>query len=145
MKSVPDSDIIFPYKIYFQLFNDQIASLPDKEFFEEVCRLFKSKKQIGTAISESVKNFDFSEKNLVKLLNLVKNKEKNFSPSYYSNKCVTTGLLIFLLKDVLEFSGVLPDKRNNPYIMFHTLKYRLDQTYKILDSLKDLGSRYSNW
>jgi hypothetical protein len=97
----------------------------------------------GNAINDSVKNFNFSEKNLLKISKLVRNKEKIFSPSYYSSKCVTTGLLIFLLKDVLEFAGILKDKKNNPYLMYSTVKYRCDRYIEMLLRLKRLEMNFS--
>ena len=44
---IPDSDIIFPYRVYFQLLNNDSRKLNDKEFFNECCKYFKNKKQIG--------------------------------------------------------------------------------------------------
>lgn len=80
----------------------------------------------------------------MKISRLVKNKEKNFSPSYYSSKCVTTGLLIFLLKDVLEYAGILKDKKNNPCLMYSTIKYRCDRYIELLLRLKRLEINFSN-
>jgi hypothetical protein len=90
-------------------------------------------------------NFNLSDSNLIKLSKLVKHKEKIFSPSYYSNKCVTTGLLIFLLKDVMEFTGILSDKKNNPNILYQTMKYRCDLVKKMLTRMKELEMQYANW
>ena len=75
----------------------------------------------------------------------MKNKERNFSPSYYSSKCVTTGLLIFLLKDVLEYAGILKDKKNNPYLVYSTVKYHNEKYKEVLMRLKKFETKCSNW
>ena len=78
-------------------------------------------------------------------MSLVKGKERNFSPSYYSSKCVTTGLLIFLLKDALEYSGILTDKKNSPYLIYLTSRHKNDQQNDILDKIKSFEKKISFW
>ena len=58
-----------------------------------------------------MKNFDFSEENLVKITKIIGNREKKITPTFYSKTCGTTGLIIFLVKDAMEYAGIIIDKK----------------------------------
>jgi hypothetical protein len=60
----------------------------------------------------SSKAFDFSDQNTYKIYRLTINKEKKFASNFFSKICQTTAIIIFLIKDALEFIGVLIDKKN---------------------------------
>ncbi len=45
------------------------------------------------------------------------------SPAYFSKTCGTTGLLIFLIRDVLEHCGIIQDKKIIPQRVYLNLQY----------------------
>ncbi len=75
-------------------------------------------------------------------------KEINkINPTYYSKICSTTSLFIFLLKDALEYSGVIMvDKKSQLQKIFNNYNYYLDNLeikltkldYQIADIENDL-------
>ena len=78
-----------------------------------------------------MRNFDLSEDNLYLISKFCLNKEKIISPSNFSKKCPTTGLIIFLIRDILEYTGIIVDKKTLPgrlykLYMFGYLKNKQD-------------------
>ena len=53
-----------------------------------------------------VKEFQFNKENIYKIKNIIKGKEEKLKPLNYSQICKTTGLVIFLVKDILEYLGL---------------------------------------
>ena len=49
------------------------------------------------------KKIDVNGNNLYKIYNLVKRNLNKIIPNYYTNKCGTTGLFVFIIKDILRF------------------------------------------
>ena len=45
------------------------------------------------------------------------------TPSYFSKLCGTTGFLIFLIKDMLEYASVLVDKKVNNLRILKNMQY----------------------
>jgi hypothetical protein len=52
------------------------------------------------------------------------------SPAYFSKVCGTTGLVIFLIKDALEYAGILIQEKKN-------IPARLYKNYTYLNQLID--------
>ena len=48
-------------------------------------------------------NFDFSPKNIYEIKKIINGNLEKIKPNIYSRICGTTGLLIFLIKDTLEY------------------------------------------
>ena len=83
----------------------------------------KSEGKIGNYIINQVKNFYFDHQtiNLIEFT-LIGNKN-NILNGYYEKLCKTTGLIIPLIKQVLEYCGIITsDKKYNPRIL-DNLKY----------------------
>ena len=75
-------------------------------------------------ISNSIQNFDFSPENLYKVKRILGNKANEIKHTNYSKICGTTGLVIFLIKDALEYCGIIQnDKKNIPSILLKNLEY----------------------
>ena len=52
------------------------------------------------------------------------NKVDEIKPTNYSKICGTTGLVIFLIKDALEYCGIMQnDKKNSPSLLMKNLEY----------------------
>jgi len=109
-------DLMLPYKIYFILLNKpEVYLLNDEDFWKETCRYFINETKPGEVTLNATKNFDFSDKNIYKVFRLTLNKDKKLSSSFYTKLCQTTAIIIFLIRDALEYIGIITDKKN-PHI-----------------------------
>lgn len=145
----PQEDILLPYRIYFNFMNKkEVINMEDAEFWKECCKYFLSDTKTGKFIlkrgdfvSNSVKLFNFSNETIYKIYRLTFNKDKKLLPSFYSKICSTTGIVIFLIKDTLEYIGLLStDKKTTPlanklYKLFNAI---LEQSKQRLEYLKEL-------
>ena len=68
-----------------------------------------------TMINE--KKIDVKGNNLYQIYNLVNGNLDKIVPNYYSNKCGTTGLFVFIIKEILEYLGISQKikKKGNAY------------------------------
>ena len=117
-ENFPNIEIIIVYKIYFQLVNKEKNIIEEKDieiFWKKVKEYFLNKNnnniQIGNLLENQFKQLDFSKENFVKIYNLCEGKINKLTPVYYSKICATTGLFIFLIKDALEYLGIINDKK----------------------------------
>ena len=84
--------------------------------------------------------FDISASNLFKINKIIEgNEDKITVHNYYSSICGTTALVCLLIRDVLEFVGVIPnEKKNNPQHLYQNLEYLIFVYEKISDYVKRL-------
>ena len=94
--------------------------------------------KIGDLFKDIVNNFDFSQENIFQLKNIVKGNEDKLKPKYYSKICQTTGLIIFLVKDILDYLGLNQNKKSSPAIMLANLEFLEKMKTKIPNYLKVL-------
>ena len=74
--------------------------------------------------------------NIYKLYKLLGDNAFKISPNYYSKLCATTGMIIFVIKDVLEYLGLLIDKKSHPK--------RAEKTYNIcMEYLTNVENKYT--
>ena len=111
--NMPINDIILIYRIYFQIINHPFALMAkdDIEKFWEKCRNYFSNEQnckTGDILIAMIndKKIDVNGNNLYKIYNLVKSNLNKIIPNYYTDICGTTGLFVFIIKDILEFLGI---------------------------------------
>ena len=120
----PFDEIILIYRIYFQMINHSFALIAktDIDNFWEKCRHYFLNEQNGkagdvlmTMINE--KKIDVKGNNLYQIYNLVNGNLDKIVPNYYSNKCGTTGLFVFIIKEILEYLGISQKikKKGNAY------------------------------
>jgi hypothetical protein len=141
--TIPSSDLILVYKIYFQLINkdNEIVNLiqdndnnnnNDSLIWENIFKYIK----INTSEDEKLGNFfklELNEMdcsienifNLMKIVNKNNNKEK-LNPIYYSKLCPTTGLLIFIIKESLDYLGVLESNKTPPQRLIQIYQHYID-------------------
>lgn len=78
-----------------------------------------------------MKYFDFSSETLFKLCKNYGNYLIKLNPPYYSKLCTTTSLFSFLLKDAMEYSGlVFLEKKSQLVLVYNTYTYFID-TFEI--------------
>jgi len=143
----PLDQIIFIYRVFFQLIvEEKLVDIEnDKKFWEQTRNLIleKNNNKTGTFIRDYTSEFDFTCKNLYKLKKLISGKEKRLKPSIYENISGTTGLISFIIKDSLEYCGMIPNKKRiiMPSIVINYLEYLkkiIKRAKEYLDFLKKL-------
>ena len=130
-EETPQSDIILIYRIYLQLVNKEKEILllkNDKDFWIKVKEYFSNfgEGKIGSIIEEQFKELDFSYENFVILDKICEGNINKLTPVYYSKLCPTTGLFVFLVKEALEYIGVLQDKKTQPGRIYKNLNYLIE-------------------
>lgn len=124
----PMIEIIFIFRVLVQLLdNKELCSISDdKEFWKRVCAyiLENNNNKTGAYFIQLIDDFVFTSENIDIIKRLCWGKLNNLKPTYYSKICGTTSLIIFLLKDALEYCGVISnDKKNVPGIAYNSLCY----------------------
>ena len=109
--TIPNDNVIKIYQILMQLTNKQeiLSYMNNKElFWEKVCNYFNinAKGQFGTFIMNLIEHFDYSKENRIKVVKISSQYLHLFTPSYFTKICSTTALLVFALKDVMEYIGM---------------------------------------
>ena len=138
------NDIIFIYRIFFQLINkEEIIEIEnDKKFWQEARNylLENNNGKIGSFIKEYISEFDFTKQNIYKLKKLSIEREDKLKPTYYENICKTTALVAFIIRDSLEYCGIIPNEKNMmPGIVINYLEYikeNLNECKEYIDFLK---------
>ena len=135
-------EIIVIYRILFRLLNQKaICDIEDdSEFWIKVCDFFNEKgiDKLGTFLVDSTKAFNFEDHNVYLINKLIINKKAKMFPSYYSKICSSTGLIMFLIKDVLEYCGIIFSEKKTPHNrVVNTLLYEKKLLEKV-SHLKEL-------
>lgn len=121
-------EIIIIYRILYQFLKkeDFVNIKDDDEFWKENCKylLTEGKDKLGSFFIEKSKDFCFDPENCAKLKAMIEKIKSKIIPSYYSKICGTTGLVVFILKDALEYCGVIVnDKKTQPRRIYDNLLY----------------------
>ena len=123
-EKIPVNDIILVYRIYFQMINHPFAKIAktDVDKFWEKCKYYFTNEQngkTGDILTNMInkKKIEVNGNNLYQIYNLVKGNFNKIVPNYFSSICGTTGLFVFIIKDVLEFLGFSQKikKKENAY------------------------------
>ncbi len=144
MKILEEIEII--YKILFQLIDkDNFVKINDKKiFWNEISKflLENMNENLANYVNDIAKKFDFSEKNIVKIKKICKDKNiENINPSYMGKLCGTTGLISFVIKDALEYSGIIEDKKTPPLRIKKNYEYQkeiIDNIEKYISIVKKI-------
>ena len=83
------------------------------------------------------KKIDFSKNNEFQIFMLVNRNYKKILPNYFSNICGTTGLFVFVIKDILEFMGLSLKikKKENAFWTYSEIADSIDDKIKYLNKL----------
>ena len=114
-----------------------------KDFFEKMGNFvhdhIKDKNQIGDFFKNMVKEFEFSEENIFQIKKIIKGNEEKLKPRNYSQICATTGLVIFLVKDILEYLGLnINTNKGCPVFVLMNLEFLEKVKTKLPNYLKFL-------
>ena len=141
----PLDQIILIYRIFFQLIDkEELISIENDKIFWEKTRKFileNNEGKIGTFLKNYISEFDFTSQNIYKLKKLLNGNEDKLKPLNYENICKTTGLVIFIIKDSLEYCGLIRnEKKMMPNIVLDYLKYLkniIEKAKDYIDMLKE--------
>ena len=134
------SPIYIAYRILFIFLNEvDIAKISDDKLFWIKCTEYLNSKsqngKIGDFIMNKFENYNCDCKTVYYIEQILKGKKDNISPSYFSKICGSTGLLIFLIKELMEYCGVI----------ISTKKTQLSRIYKNLKFFKSIVDMLSEF
>ncbi len=143
--NMPINDIILIYRIYFQIINHPLALIAktDLDKFWEDCKNYFINEQNGKTgdILMSMfnkKKIEVNGNNLYQIYNLVKKNLNKIVPNYFSSICGTTGLFVFIIKDILEFFGISQKikKRENAFWTYSDIAKAIEEKINYLKNFK---------
>ena len=78
---------------------------------------------LGDFITNKSNLFSFDDDTIYRAAKLLGHNVNKMTPAYFSKLCGTTGFLIFLVKDMLEYAGVLVDRKVNNLRIYKNMQY----------------------
>ena len=134
------NDIIIIYRILAQLIrNDNLMNIKnDRDFWREICTWFilEGRNKLGHFLTDLSKQFDFSKENIKIIKGIVNRSNNKIVPAIFSKICVTTGLIVFIIKDALEYCGIIINEKKTPIkIIYENLAKEKDKI-KILEEIQ---------
>ena len=135
-------EILVVYKLFIQLIKNEnlIKIKNNKEFWREISNYFitEGKNKLGDFILNLSKNFCFDDDNINKMRQLIHKNKAKISRTYYSKICGTTASIVFILKDALEYCGVLINEKRTPIKrIYENLIKEKEKINKLNDMLKN--------
>ena len=129
------SEIIIVYKIFCQLLKkeDLLYINDNREFWEKFSKYVIDNKTdtLSKFFIDSSSKFHLDNVNLNKVRKLVINQLEKINPSYYGKICGTTGLVVFLIKEILIYVGIIEDKKTPPAKIKENLIYQKNVIEKL--------------
>ena len=94
-------------------------------------------------IINEIKKLDFTSENIFKLNKLIGDNIHKITPTYFSKLCGTTGLLLFLLKDCLEYAGIsIVDKKTPIQRIYNNYEYNLETCNSKIQKINNYLTKY---
>lgn len=140
-ETIPPDEVINIYRILL-LFIDKrdVAIIKySHQFWPEVCNLFlnESDGKIGTFITKYANNLNFSTENIFQISKIIGSDLNKMTAPNFTKICATTGLVFFFIKDALEYSGIIVDKKTPPIKLMNLYEYNHEFLTSKLDRLKN--------
>lgn len=140
-------EIYIVYKLFCQLMKKkELVNISDKRiFWDNFSRFILENKgeKLSQFCLKCIENFNFENENVLKLKEIAKDWNDKLKPAYYGKICGTTGLIVFLVKDSLEYCGAVEDKKTPPSRIKKNLEYQktlFDDVNKFIQFLKRLSN-----
>ena len=144
-------DILFIYNIFFCILtNKNIQNIikDDITFWRYICDFFTNRKNIslGSFIENQIRkiNLDTNTELLYKLYTLSNSNIHKIKPNYYQNICKTTGIIVFIIKDIIDYLGLSKDRNVSSGKIYRVLNARLDIQNRFLMKLNSLNGKFFN-
>ena len=140
------SKIYIAYRVLFLFFGEfEIANIPEDKLFWVKCTEYlnsNSNGKIGDFIIKKIEQCKYDNKTIYYIEKILDGQKDNIIPSYFSKFCGSTGLLIFLIKDLLEYCGIIiSNKKTQISRVYNNFKY-----YKnIEDTLSGFNKSVENF
>lgn len=122
---IPKNKILLVYIIFMSIVKnyriDIFNSINNKEkFWNKLCEFFVRESVDGEYFGDLIKfllikQSDFSLENILNLKQLVKSHLNILFPVNYSKESPTTGIFVYLIRELLEFTGVIESDKTSPY------------------------------
>jgi len=80
---------------------------------------------------------NFTDENIFLVSKLLGSNVSKMTPAYFSKLCGTSGFLIFLVKDMLEYAGVLLDRKVNNLRIYKNMQYEEYKEKINMDKIND--------
>ena len=151
INKIPNSDILLVYKIFFQFikykniidqpffnFNENDNENDNKIFWEKTCNFFaiENNGKTGDLIEKIVNQnkLVLDNKNIYKIIHIINGNIGKIIPSYFTKTCGTTGLIVFFIKDILDYTGISNDKKfwENAYFTYKGIVNVIDDNIEVL-------------
>ena len=145
-ESKPVDDRLIIYRIFFQLINHPYKFIQKdrKEEFWKKCQNYFSQEINGKTgdllqkiLDEKLINIEGD--NLYKIYKLAENNLHKIYPNHFSTICGTTGLFVFLIKDILDFVGISNDQKiqNKAYWTYVKIIDSIDNKINHINKLRN--------
>ena len=145
--SIPNKDIILIYHLFLCSINPNLIknNLNSKDIWSKICNYFNKRNinNIGSFIEKELSGKIFDKKIINRLYNILGNNIKKITPNYYKKLDKTTAIFVFIVKDILEFIGIINDKNNKSANRYLLLNTRLEYTNIVLEKLNNLSNKFS--
>ena len=132
-EETPNKYIIYVYRVFLQLLNkdNELNNKNDKIFWKSAKDIiFTNRKgQLSDHIKDMATQIDFSAQNLSVVNNMYKQCKDIFAPKHFNNICLTTGYFSVLIREILEFCGIMEGKKTCFPLKYKILDYEF-QLYK---------------
>jgi hypothetical protein len=97
---------------------------------------------VGTFLSNLLlKSVDSSVQNIHRIIQVLSCFAHKITPNYYSKLCGTTGLLVFFIKDILEYYGIIVEKKSNAQRVLKTYSDLRDYLLSIKQSVESKADK----
>lgn len=97
---------------------------------------------LDAIILDSVPDFDFSEKNIYRLNQIIGNNGAKISPNYFNSIDSATGFLMFLIKEACEYCGLL-EGFETPHRKYKQAEFASQMLKETQEKIEELGTKFN--
>ena len=123
----------------------------DNVFWKYICEYFIMRKNrnvipLGTFIENEIKSVNLESNNelIYKIYSISYSHLQKLKPNYYQNICKTTGIIVFIIKDILDYLGISKDRNVSSSKIYKLLNARIEMQNRFLTKLNSITSKFFN-
>ena len=147
-EEIHNKDIILIYRIFLQLINKNNKALSnnDAELWKLAKEKFYTKNtgKLGEYINGLIKEINLTDENLNVISDICKDKKDKLVPKYYNSLCATTALFFLVIKEILEYCGILSGKKTSLHYKYKRLVSNVKNFKKkeeIINKMIDMANK----
>ena len=101
---------------------------------------------LGTFIENEIKSVNLESNNelIYKIYSISYSHLQKLKPNYYQNICKTTGIIVFIIKDILDYLGISKDRNVSSSKIYKLLNARIEMQNRFLTKLNSITSKFFN-